>query len=217
MNTLLFFDTETSDVDPNTCHVLQLAACVVDAEDDDLTIMDNGIFTSYIRPPLTDEEIMNPEIIKDGALNKNHIKREDILKFPEEKVVWKNFEKFCLSFRRGGELPVACGWNIKDFDLPIIERINRRNKCKKYFHEHNFIDLMNLDWIFCQRDPNYPGKSFDMAKIRYGIQMEGDDVGHEAGSDVKYGVMIMRRMLRMMWRIAKKNNWFRDSFRKEED
>ena len=217
MNTLIYWDFETGDSDPATCYPLQIAACVLDAEDDDLPIMDNGIFISYMRPPISDDDIMDVNIIKDGALKVNGINREDIKNFPDEKVVWSNFVKFCLSFKRGGELPVACGWNIKDFDLVIANRLNEAHGTKRFFHETNFIDLMNLDWIFRQRDPNYQGKSFDSARRWFGLELREAERRHEAGTDVRQGCDLLRRYLQYIWRGAKKAKYFKNAFSKDEE
>jgi DNA polymerase III alpha subunit (gram-positive type) len=216
MNTLVYWDTETDGIDPTKCNILQVGAIVLDAEDDDLPIMDNGLFVSYMRPDLTDEQIDDPEIISDSALRVNHINREDIKNFPDSKVVWNNFAKFCYSFKRGGELPVACGWNIKDFDNIIMDRYNKKYMTRRFFHENNYFDLMIMDWALRQRDPLYSGKSFDLAAEHYGIQLEPGDKPHTADADCKRGAKLMRWYLRRLWRGGRSNHWFRGVLAKDD-
>lgn len=214
---VLVYDLETTSADPEQCYVLQIAACVLDAEDDDLPIMDNGVFSSFCKPDLTLEEINNPAIVQEGALRKNNIKREDIQGFPDEKIVWKNFETFCLSLRADGEMLIPAGWNILNFDNIITARMNEKYKSKRFFHESNFIDLMNIDWIFRQRSPNYGGKSLDSARAWFGMTLDEGEMTHDARTDIRQSAILLRRYLQFMWRQARRNQYFHNAFAKEKD
>ena len=222
MNKIIYFDFETSDINPTTCLPLQIAAAVVDVEDSDYPILDGGLFVSYILPhienedgshqPIEESHVMDINFIKDSALKKNGIKREDILGFPDEKVVWDNFAKFCGAFKHDGELPVPSGWNILNYDLIICDRLNKRYKTKRYFHENNTIDLMNLDWIFRRKDLEYSGRSFDAARLHFGLTLEDEEQTHTADVDVKQGVKLLRRYLQFIDKQAKRNKYFKGAF-----
>lgn len=145
----IVWDLETSHNIPESpdTYILEIAATVVDFRS--LEIIES--FHSFVRPPISDEEILalnGP--IRPDALKANHINRYDIIKFPDEKVVLPNFKDFCSKYRVGknahGNL-VAVGHNIIKFDIPIIQRVFPKYKLGYPFNPRDVIDLMSLSYV----------------------------------------------------------------------
>lgn len=221
-NSIVFFDFETGDTNPLNAYPLQIAGIVLDGDRESAPEVEGSKFSQFMRPTrfiesddtwvsLTDEEIMSKEYIRDDALNKNGIKREDILKFPSEKVVWNNFVDFVLTHKKPGKLPIAAGWNIQ-FDLTIANQLQKHYKTKDCFHENDKIDLMWLDWLFRCRDPEYKGKSFDLTRLHFGLKLEEGERCHEGATDVRQGSQLLSRYLKYIWTGARRNKYFANSF-----
>lgn len=212
MDTIIFLDFETSGKDPNTCLPLQLSAVAIDGRR--FEMLEDGLFNEYMRPPISDEEIADPFIIPDDALAINHIKREDIKDFPAEKIVWDNFARFVDQYRGNTKgLCIPAGWNYIGYDKIIIDRLRvSYPTTKRFFHENNYIDIMNIDWLFRGDDPEYTGKSFLGARRHYGIDLDDDEKAHDSRVDVKYGAQLLMRYLKWMKEAAKKKKYFRGAF-----
>lgn len=206
MNSIIFIDFETSSTDPYTCYPLQLSAVAIHGKR--LEIMEGGRFNEYMRPKLSDDEIMDPNIIQDGALTINHIKRESIKDFPIEKIVWENFCNWVTQFRGEGGVCIPAGWNYIRYDEIIINRLRDAYKTKRVFHENDFIDIMNFDWMFRESDPNYGGKSFLKAREHFGIQLSEGDKAHDARVDVEYGAKLLIRYMAWIKKVAKNKKYF---------
>jgi DNA polymerase III epsilon subunit-like protein len=214
----IIFDLETSDKDSDTCYPLQVAATAVDGKT--LEVLES--FQSFMRPNLTDEIIMDlGGPIKPDALRVNHIKREDILKFPLTKVVWPNFIEFCLKYRVGKTIwgyPIPVGYNIVNFDIPIVKRVSKELNTRYPFHTRDFIDLMNLEMITMgglTGESRMEKYSFDYVKGYYGMNNEEYGQSHDAQRDVKDTLDLFIRKLRWIRTKVKLHNDrtpFRNSF-----
>jgi len=237
-NQFLVFDFETGSTDKEVCPVLQIAADIYDYK----TLEHIDHFDSYIRPMkavqretiskktgekkvkavpvvLTDEEIMDEAgLIQPGALNKNHIKREDIITYPLENIVWGNFVDFCLKHKTGNDQYAKCfpvGWNIIGFDLPIISRLTRLHKSKFPVHPRLYIDMMQI-FFYCSNHLTGDAEvqSYAMDYIRSYLGLEGDDeigLAHSAVRDTADTGKFFARHTKWIRQGAKKAK-FKNSF-----
>ena len=129
-NKICVFDFETDGRDVKTLNPVQLAAVIVDPRK--LELVNKAEFNSFIRP--------------EGIDNKNYVDKnratiewhanirgcsvDEILELwksaPPQKIVWGNFIEFLSKFHKVGQrktkfsAPIACGYNIHNFDLPIV-------------------------------------------------------------------------------------------------
>ena len=109
--------------------------------------------------------------------------------------------------------PIACGYNILGFDLPIIERISAKySKGKQVFHPRDKIDLMH--WMFPWFENSPEVKSFSMDNMRdyFGMASAG---AHDALQDVKDTAKLFCRFQKLYRRTAEKVK-FRNAFLSEE-
>jgi hypothetical protein len=230
-NQFLIFDFETGDLDKDTCPVLQIAADIYDYK----TLEHIDHFDSYIRPMkavqretiskktgekkirtvpvvLTDEEILDENgPIKRDALIKNNIKREDIITYPLEKLVWGNFVDFCLKHKSGKDqfskvFPV--GWNIIGFDIPILSRLTRLHKSTFPVHPWLYMDMMQI-FFYCSNHLTGEAEvqSYAMDYMRSYLGLEGDDeigLAHSATRDVADTGKFFVRHVKWMRSVAKK-------------
>lgn len=193
-NNIIIYDLETGDSDPFTTEPLEIAAIVVDMQT--LTPKENGTFGPTLIKPT------NWDIIKDEALQKNGIKREDLQSAPEQEIVFKQFCDFCRGFQKSAskwDALIPAGYNIKGFDNIIMTML-----CKKYGYtekdgsqrllhpSHNF-DLADMCrfWFHDTTDgPN--GYSLESVRDFFGVSKEG---AHRAMKDVDDTLLILRRLL----------------------
>jgi len=93
-----------------------------------LTLIENSLFSSEVRPILDDAAAIAAGLgpVEDEALLKTHKTREALAKAPELKDVWTSWVENISKYRinRGGAWggPIRCGFNINNFDNPIVDR-----------------------------------------------------------------------------------------------
>jgi DNA polymerase III epsilon subunit-like protein len=213
---LLVFDFETSgtekeqSVNPENCEVLQLAAVVLNPRN--LSITDE--YQSYIKPTVPFETL------EKESLSINQIKEENIKDAPDLQSVWSSFVSFVNKFnKKPGDTwmaPIACGINIKSFDIPIANRL-----CKKYgfvdkkkrpniFNFRHQIDL--LDFLFPWFESNNEISRYGMDYLRdyFGLPKTG---AHNAITDVKQCAQIIVKFLQFHRNILDKQKpKFKGSF-----
>lgn len=225
---LICFDFETSSVNPNRCDVFQLAAIAIDQTR--LEIIPNSTFSSWVKP-INFERPSYYEEYKDTI--DWHCKKQNCTKdvfmrkiqdAPEEKSVWKQFIQYLSQYhdRQNNQnffsSPIPTGFNIIDFDIPIINRLcTRYNNVQKdgsqsIFFKRDIKDVLHIASLWLS--PLNELKSFSLDSIRtyMGIEVEG---GHNAKKDVVDTAQILLRFLRMHTALAPRAN-FKNSFAKHE-
>lgn len=196
-NVLLIFDLETSHSDPESCHILQMSALAVDASVADLPILEGGQFNVFMRPDLTDEQIMDPEIIKKGALDKNGIQREDILNFPSEKQSWQRFVQFC-NLHSKNKTMIPCGYNIINFDNIIVERYRKKYNTKKLWHNIAHVDLLQEMYLWLENVDEVKALSLDYLREYMGLDNTQYGATHNALRDCYDCYEMVKRIIQ--WR-----------------
>lgn len=193
-NNVIVYDLETGGADPFTTEPIEIGAIVVDINT--MTPKENGVFgPTLIRP--TDFSLL-----KDEALAKNGIKREDLQAAPEQRVVFDQFTRFCRMFQKSDskwDAMISSGYNVKGFDNIIMALL-----CKKYgytdkdgsqklFHPMHTLDLMDICrmWFHATDDgPN--GYSLESIRTYFGVPKDG---AHRAMVDVEHSLLILKRLM----------------------
>jgi len=192
------FDFETDSPDPHTCQPVELGAIMIDPRK--LKFIEGSEFNSMMRPTNIDEENYY-EVHKDTIswharqLNKKPLEVLDSWKAaPLQKNVWADFKRYLDMYHVQDKrksvftAPLACGFNILDFDLPIIQRLSKKYKDidnrgnTKLFFRRDRIDVMLLCFLFWENreDP----KSYSMDAIREFLAMSSENA-HTALQDVR--------------------------------
>jgi DNA polymerase III epsilon subunit-like protein len=208
-NYICIFDTETGSVNPETCEVLSLGAVIVHPRK--LEIVEGGEFYSVIKPE--DRANVSPD-----ALAVNKLTWEELDTAPKLETVWKNFMTFLKQYKTGKNAwgsPVAGGFNIMNFDIPIINRLAKKfgNVDKDgrpdVFHPRDSFDAMLHMFAWLESAEDIRSYSFDNMRTFLGMKAEG--VAHNALSDSKDAAKLIIRLLNYYRRLDGKTK-FKDSF-----
>lgn len=189
---IIVYDFETGSTNPLKCQPLQLAAVIVDAQR--LEIVKDSEFNSLIRYLEDDEaEAAGLDPLKEDALKKNKLDREELKKAPSPEAVWNMYVEYVKNYNKKGingkswDAPVRSGFNL-DFDDTICRRL-----CNEYgpkseginipiYHPHK-IDVMEL--IMSMFNGHQMSRSnrinFDTIREYMGYKKEG---AHNAKIDV---------------------------------
>lgn len=195
----IVFDFETGSADPNSCEILQIGAVAIHPRK--LEIVDE--FNLYSQP-------LEPDKVEAGALQVTGIKLEDVLKAPHPKLVWGQFREFIEKYNTGANkgnytAPIAAGYNIINFDLPIVERYcklygptDKKSGGQGLFNGLHKLDLMHeiFKWTENQDVPtgNNGRQSLSLDNVLkwLGIDNKGS---HNALVDVKNTAKVFLRFL----------------------
>lgn len=201
----IIVDFETGSRNPHTTQPLQIAALVIDGRR--LTIKENGIFQSLIRP-ITDEEQLEKlglNKVEEEALSVNNLDMETVLKAPSCKTVFEGFANFVDMFnyeKSNWNAPILTGFNNNGFDDIIMNRL-----CREYgrwdkergknnlFHPIANLDVFKLIWPWFENSKlEVNSLSLDAMRDFFGMSREG---AHDALVDVYDTAEIMIRFLKM--------------------
>ena len=230
INKICVFDFETDGTDPSVCSPVQLSAVIVDPIK--LEIVKNSEFNINLKPErLTASKKDNP--YDDSDILEWHgkvrgIAAADVLEdwkgYPEQKQAWSQFVTYLDKYHtksNGGKkskftAPIACGYNILRFDIPIVERLsnkygntnsNSNETC--LFHPRDKIDLMHNVFMWLCFNNDVRSLSLDNIRDYLGIDKTN---AHDAVKDVKDCAEILIRFLRLHKNLSKKIQ-FKDSFK----
>jgi DNA polymerase III epsilon subunit-like protein len=213
-NHIVVFDFETGSVNPQTCEVLQIAACVIDARRLELF---PDTFNAYVKP--LDESKVEAE-----ALKVNKIDLTSLRDKPTIDAVWPTFVNFVNKYNKkpgnGWEAPIAAGHNIKNFDMIIAERlcnaygfVDKRDSKWNIFNKRFVIDTIDMLFPWFENNVEPADAKLDSYRDYFGISKEG---AHNALVDVKQCAAIIQRFLRFHRKIAQKTS-FKGAFANATD
>ena len=210
-NKICVFDFETDGRDVKTLNPVQLAAVIVDPRK--LELVNKAEFNSFMRPEGIDDEdyFDKNRATIEWHSNIRGCTVEEILDLwkeaPPQKIVWGNFLEFLNKFHKQGQrktkfsAPIACGYNIHSFDLPIVKRLCTKHcKSKEIFHPRDKIDLMHWMFPWFENSTDVTSYSMDNMREYFGISTAN---AHDALKDVKDGANLLCRFLRLHRRTAK--------------
>ena len=152
---IIVFDWETDSPDPHTCNPVELAAIPIEPRT--LEIKKDKAFNTVIKPPgFNKDEYFTDDRQKtiEWHAKQRGVTSEDIIKMwkkgKSEKIAWKNFCEYCKKFNIEKSYgnwytePIAAGYNIIGFDLPICQRLADKHKTGMPFAKVNKMDIMDL-------------------------------------------------------------------------
>lgn len=125
-NDFVFYDFETTSVNPYKCQPIQLASVVIDGRK--LKIKDDSLFCSYIKPIFDENECdkycLDP--VSEEVLKITGIKMDQLESASSLKTVWEQFQQYVNKYNakksRWGA-PIKAGMNIDRYDNIIVDRI----------------------------------------------------------------------------------------------
>jgi len=228
-NKICVFDFETDGKNPEECSPVQLSALIIDPIK--LEIIPKSEFNTFLKPDkLCDTTVSNPYTDSDilewhGRIR--NVSSEQVLNdwkvYPEQKHAWSQFvtylDKYHLKANGGKKsqftAPIAAGYNILRFDMPIVNRLsvkyshtNKENETC-LFHPRDKIDIMHLFGIWMSYVSEVKGLSLDSMRDYLGIDKTN---AHNALKDVEDCAQILIRFLRLHKKLSQKIK-FKDSFK----
>jgi DNA polymerase III epsilon subunit-like protein len=224
-NKICVFDFETDGTDPSACSPVQLAAVMVDPIK--LDIIPNSEFNITFKPEVLEKD---PEYEYTTDVVDFHAKvagcsKADIMdkwkNNPSQEHSWKMFvdylDKYHSRSSRKSQFsaPIAAGYNIYRFDLPIIDRLSAKygntNKEGKngIFFPRDVIDIINLMFYWFEQNSDLKSYSLDNVRDYFGISKDG---AHDAVKDITDSAEIMIRFMKLHRRLASGIK-FKDSFK----
>lgn len=123
---IVFFDFETTSINPHTCQPTELAAVCIDGRR--LTIREDSIFSSLIKPEFDEEKCsqLNLDPFTDEVSRKTGITSDMLKDAPTLEVVWSQFHTYHKKYNPSGSkwsAPIKAGFNITNYDNHIVNRI----------------------------------------------------------------------------------------------
>lgn len=222
---LCVFDLETDGADPGVCSPVQIAAVIIDPLR--LEVIADSEFNISLKP---DALAQNPEYdyadsdVLDFHAKVKGVAKGDVLsewhQYPKQDVGWKMFTSYLEMYHIRSDkkscftAPIAAGYNINRFDLPIIQRLsvkyNNLNKEGKssLFYPRDVLDLMNVIFYWFENSNELKNYTLDNLRDYLGISKEG---AHDALKDVKDTAEILIRFMKLHRNLARKVK-FKGSF-----
>jgi inhibitor of KinA sporulation pathway (predicted exonuclease) len=197
-NYICVFDLETSSAKPSTTQILSLGAVILDAR----SLEQKSEFYSLFKPT-------DVSAVEEGALKVNNLTLEELDKAPETPVIFSQFVSWLTQYNKSRSktysigAPIAAGYNIDNFDLPIVRRY-----CKTYGfgwddkREDQFIfnQIYSIDVLKFMFWLNYSSNELPSLKLGEVLQYMGAPPEVIAGShnalvDVQNTAHILRKVI----------------------
>ncbi len=175
-----------------------------------------------MRPIIDDEKAIAAGVgpLEEKALEITRKTRKGLAKAPLPKGVWKKFAQFCdkYNFKKTSYwAPIAAGYNINGYDMPIVERmcqqygpLDEKKNCQKIFNPIFTIDVMQHIYCWFENNQDVKGYSMDYMRDYFGMSK---DNAHDALQDVKDTANLMIKFLKLQRSLLKKVT-FEKSFAK---
>jgi len=228
-NNICVFDFETDGSNPKICSPVQLSALIVDMSR--LEIVKNSEFNVFLKPERLEVEakLLNMSLYSDSDILEWHGKVKGIekaevfdawTKYPDQKHSWNQFISYLDNYHSRSSkksqfsAPIASGYNIIKFDLPIVNRLSNKyghvNKelQTNIFHPRDQIDIMQLAWLWLQNSSDVKSLALDNLRTYMGIDKTN---AHDAMKDVEDCAELLIRFLRLHKNLSTKVQ-FKGSF-----
>jgi DNA polymerase III epsilon subunit-like protein len=196
-NFLAIVDCETSSAQPSTTQILSLAGIILDPH----SLEKKSEFYSLLKP-------IDFSTVEEGALKVNRLTIEELEKSPDSKITFQEFGRWVRSYNKGRnknstyDAPIFCGYNIINFDLPIIRRYcqmynfwDEKRNDQNLFNQVYYLDVLQHMWWL-----NYSSKELPNLKLgeilKYlGVSTAEIAEGHNALVDVQNTAKILRKLI----------------------
>jgi DNA polymerase III epsilon subunit-like protein len=224
-NKICVFDFETDGTNPELCSPVQLAAVMIDPIK--LEVIPNSEFNINFKPETIEKD---PDYEYTTDVVDFHAKvagcsKADIMdrwrQYPNQSQSWKMFVDYLSKYHSRSSrksqfsAPIAAGYNIYRFDLPIINRLSQKygntNKEGKtdLFYPRDVIDILNLVFYWFEQNSDLKSYTLDSLRDYLGISKEG---AHDAIKDIRDSAEIMIRFMKLHRKLSA-NIKFKDSFK----
>jgi DNA polymerase III epsilon subunit-like protein len=219
------FDFETDGTNPEECSPVQIAAIMIDPIN--LEIIPNSEFNINFKPEVMEQDPnyeYKTDILDFHAKVKGCSKDEvyaEWQKYPKQNVAWKMFVEYLDKYHSRSSkksqfsAPIAAGYNIYRFDLPIIHRLSRKYKNvnkdgnSNIFYPRDVVDMLNLVFYWFNHNNELKSYALDSLRDYLGISKDG---AHDAIKDVRDTAEILIRFMNLHKNLAQKIN-FKGSFK----
>lgn len=223
-NKICVFDFETDGSDPKICSPVQIAAVIVDPIQ--LEVIEGSEFNINFKPEVLEqsEDYQYTTDILEFHSKVKGCSQEDVLnqwkKYPKQELSWKLFASYLDKYHTRSSkksqfsAPIAAGYNIYRFDLPIINRLSIKygNTNKEgntdIFFPRDVVDVMNLVFYWFEHNNDLKSYTLDTLRDYFGIDKTG---AHDALKDVKDTAEILIRFLKLHRSLSQKVK-FKNSF-----
>lgn len=204
-NNVIIYDFETvgygfrEGMNPHLADPIQVAALPMDGKT--LKIDKSKAFMSMIKPTKGVNKVSKDSIefiMKTRGWTEEQVK-DELTKAPAITAVWPTFVDYVKSYRTNKTewgLPARAGHNILNFDDIILARMNAEyGDGKPIFNIRDFIDTMNLMWLWMENHnpEEVTGFSMDFLRDYLGIDKKG---GHDALKDCLDCSLLIKRFVR---------------------
>jgi DNA polymerase III alpha subunit (gram-positive type) len=210
---LIYWDLETTGLDLGKCQVTQIAAVAINGKT--LSFTKNDIFSSFLKIETDPEKCKELDIepLTEKIMKLTNTSMEDVTNAPTEEMVYEKLKHFVSRYATGGgkwNQPVSCGYNIRNYDTPIINRIaskyndvDKNGNCS-LFHCSHMIDLKDLMYLVMENIPSVNSISFDNMRQIYGMSSEG---AHTASVDCIQGALLLSRKLSWLRKLSSRKKF----------
>ena len=223
-NKICVFDFETDGVNPKVCSPVQLAAVILDPIK--LEVIPDSEFNITFKPETLekDPDYEYTTDVVDFHAKVSGCSKADIMEKwknnPEQQHSWKMFVDYLSKYHSRSSkksqfsAPIAAGYNIYRFDLPIIDRLSIKygntNKEGKtdLFYPRDVVDIMNLVFYWFEQNSELKSYTLDSLRDYFGISKDG---AHDALKDIRDSAQILIRFMKLHRRLAS-NIKFKGSF-----
>jgi exonuclease I len=224
-NKICVFDFETDGTDTTLCSPVQLAAVMIDPIK--LDIIPNSEFNIHFKPDVLadDPAYEYTTDVVDFHAKVQGCSKADIMdrwrSYPAQEHSWKMFTDYLYKYHTRSSkksqfsAPIAAGYNIYRFDLPIIDRLskkygntNKENKTDVFF-PRDVIDIINLVFYWFEHNSELKSYTLDSLRDYFGISKDG---AHDAVKDIRDSAEILIRFMKLHRRLANSIK-FKDSFK----
>lgn len=205
-NYFVCFDFETGDRDPRDAEILQIAAVAINPRT--LSIVPGSEFNSYIKP-------VDASRCKAEAMEVNKIRLEDLADAPELENVYTDFVNYCAEYnpkKSSYKAPIACGYNINNFDTIIIDRLAKQfpktkswdegRQKNKLFNMVYTYDVLQIAWSFFENSDIDRGP--ENLKLTSLLKWAGipTDGAHNAIVDTQRTALLVNKFLKMQRHVS---------------
>lgn len=226
---IIVFDLETSHIDTAVADPIQIAAIVIDPNR--LQTLENSEFYSWCCP----DNIDSPTYIKNNLSTlqfhcKNYnLSMDDLIQkireSPSEKVVFEKFIDYIKKYHTTQSTqsiftaPILAGFNVFNFDFPILDRlctkykILDKNNKQNLYNTRDSMDIMKIAMLWLNYLPDI--NSYSMDSIRKYFAMDNSQA-HDAIFDVRQEAQILLKFLTLHKSLAK-NIAFKNCFGTKEE
>lgn len=177
-----------------------------------------GKYSTYIKPSIPYSQLSKK------ALEVNQISEETLNNAPSMESVWPSVVSFIQKFNGGkkgfsNSMPIAAGYNIRNFDLPIFDSLSRKFNCadkegrNKLFNKKFTLDIIEIVQLWTLGSNVIENHKFDTVRQWLGLSMEG---AHNAEVDVSQEASVLVRFLELH-KYCFNNTPFADTFKRKPE